>query len=100
MTKRGTRLAAVLILVLIAGLSAGCGENEPQEPEARGPTVTGLTLLNDRCTECHTLDRVQNASMTREQWNETVEDMIDRGAELDEREKELLVEYLAQQYGP
>lgn len=70
------------------------------QPEAQGPTFSGLTLLNDWCTECHTLDRVRSASKTQEEWRETVTDMVDRGADLDEQEQEVLLEYLAQVYGP
>lgn len=92
--------AGVLAFVLIAGLVAGCGDEPTEAPESTGPTVSGLALLNDRCTECHTLDRVENASMTRDEWSATVEDMIERGAALNDQEKEVLVDYLAETYGP
>jgi hypothetical protein len=83
------------------GATAGCGAQEATlQPEAQGPTLSGLTLLNDRCTECHTLDRVKSASKTREGWQETVTAMVQRGADLDEQEQEVLVDYLAQVYGP
>lgn len=92
--------AACLAMVLVGGLIAGCGQQPTEVPEAQGPTLSGLALLNDRCTECHTLERVDSASMAREQWSATVEDMIGRGAELNDREKEVLVDYLAETYGP
>lgn len=90
-----------LALILMIGLLAGCGQQEATpQAEGQGSTMSGLTLLNDRCTECHTLDRVTSASKTREEWNETVTAMVRRGADLDEQEQEVLVEYLASTYGP
>lgn len=94
-------IIAIMALAIGVGSTAGCGAQEATlQPEAQGPTLSGLTLLNDRCTECHTLDRVKSASKTREGWQETVTAMVQRGADLDEQEQEVLVDYLAQVYGP
>jgi len=70
----------VIALAIGVGSVAGCGAQEVTlQPEAQGPTLSGLTLLNDRCTEYHTLDRVRGASKTREGWQETGTDMVQRG---------------------
>ncbi len=101
MSSRALLRLAILLLVVISGLVAGCGEGEvTPQPDVQGPTLSGMTLLNDRCTQCHTLARVRSASKTREEWSETVANMIERGAELDQQEEEVLVDYLAETYGP
>jgi hypothetical protein len=57
-------------------------------------------MLQDRCTRCHTLDRVQTASKSLAQWQITVERMRAKGAELTDDEVQVLIEYLADTYGP
>jgi len=70
------------------------------EPTKEQPTMTGgETLLEERCTVCHGADRVTRARKTREAWEQTVRRMIGLGAELDEQETTVLVDYLAEIYG-
>jgi cytochrome c5 len=72
--------------------------------EVLGPTpglaASGEEMLQDRCTRCHTLDRVQTASKSLAQWQITVERMRAKGAELTDDEVQVLIEYLADTYGP
>jgi hypothetical protein len=63
-------------------------------------SVDGETLLQERCTECHGLERTTSAQKTRAEWEDTVTRMVNRGAELNEAEKTVLVDYLAENYGP
>ena len=58
----------------------------------------GFELMESRCTECHSLERVQNKSKTLEEWRNTVERMVVYGAVLNEAEQEILIEYLAETY--
>ncbi len=66
-------------------------------PSAR-PVADGATLLRERCAVCHGLERVESARKTAEEWNQTVDRMIRRGARLTEAERAVLVEYLATHY--
>ena len=101
MSRNGWLQATWLVSIVLIAILAGCGGQETtSQPEGQGPTISGQALLDDRCTECHTLDRVTSASKTREEWDGTVTDMVRRGADLDEQEQEVLVEYLASTYGP
>lgn len=61
--------------------------------------VDGETLLQERCTVCHGLERTTRASKTREEWGVTVDRMIDKGAELTAEERDVLVDYLTETYG-
>jgi cytochrome c5 len=63
-------------------------------------TPDGAALLNDRCTICHSLDRVTSLRNTADQWNKIVSRMIQNGAQLTPAEQKVLVNYLAKTYGP
>lgn len=101
--------------LVVIGLAGACGGGEeptqvPTPPaemtptEVLGPTpppaVSGAELLQDRCTRCHTLDRVQTASKSLVEWQTTVERMRTKGAQLTDDEVQILTEYLADTYGP
>jgi cytochrome c5 len=61
--------------------------------------LDGAALLQDRCADCHSPDIVQRRPQSKDQWDRTVSNMIDRGAQLNDAEKQALVDYLAQTYG-
>jgi cytochrome c5 len=74
---------------------------EPTEAAAEQPaSFDGEALLQERCTECHSLSRTTSASKSREQWEQTVTRMVDYGAALSDEEQAGLIEYLAENYGP
>jgi hypothetical protein len=53
------------------------------------------------CAPCHTHTRIKDKSMTRRQWSETL-DMLTRDhdvAPLEAQEREIILDYLAAQYG-
>jgi len=72
-------------------------EEEPTQPP---PTGDGAALLEERCTTCHNLERTTSVRKTRDEWEKTVIRMVSKGAELNEEEQEILIEYLAETYGP
>jgi len=57
-------------------------------------------LVKDACTACHTLDRVRGQRLTRAEWRETIAGMLSEGVPLSDEEMNLVVEYLAQNFGP
>jgi mono/diheme cytochrome c family protein len=64
---------------------------------AEGP---GKQLMDANCAQCHALTFVTNARHTRDEWRAIVDDMISRGASLDGDEVDVVVQYLADAYGP
>lgn len=100
----------LMVLVAMVLLAACGGRTEtPASPSATQsplaapsplptPAADGATLLQERCTVCHTLDRVESARKTAEEWERTVARMIGRGAKLTEAERAVLVAYLAEHY--
>lgn len=61
--------------------------------EAEGASQ-GAQLVAERCTVCHNMGPIENERLSREQWLPVVNDMIARGARLDDEERDIVVEYL------
>jgi Asp-tRNA(Asn)/Glu-tRNA(Gln) amidotransferase A subunit family amidase len=102
--KRLLILTAAVCLLTIA-LAVACGSQQggssPPPPTAIATAeLSGAELLQTRCTECHTLDRVETSHKTEAEWETTVQRMREHGAQLTDAEAQTLVKYLAQQYGP
>ncbi len=73
--------------------------SSPQDSPSPAPP-DGAALLRDRCSTCHALNRVQETRKSRDEWERTVDRMIRRGAQLNPEERDALIAYLAQEYGP
>ena len=59
----------------------------------------GKTLVSQKCTRCHSLERVFKASKTRKQWRQTLEKMINYAGDpefLAPKEKEDIAAYLSE----
>ena len=74
--------------------------SQETQPTAAPPAGDGAALLEERCTVCHSLDRVTSASKTRQEWEQTVTRMVGKGARLNADEQEILISYLTETYGP
>jgi cytochrome c5 len=113
-----TMMLPAVVVVLALG---GCGPKEkvadsaepPGEPPAsiaeRYETAAetpaagdapGKVLLEARCTVCHNLERVQKEKADRAAWGKIVDEMIGKGAKLNDAEKVTVLEYLVENDGP
>ncbi len=68
----------------------------PIDPEVAA--ISGQTLLEERCVTCHTLENITVITGSYEEWEIIVDRMIQRGANLTDEEKSILLEYLAENY--
>ena len=108
-------LISITLLILMGTILAACSSNakptattpsnQPPAATTKAPTTAptggdGEKLLNERCTKCHSLDRVKTAQKTQDQWQQIVTRMVGKGANLSNDEQKTLVEYLAKTYGP
>ena len=69
-----------------------------EEQVSSDAALDGRALLEKRCTACHDLSRVTNKSKSLEEWRVTVERMVNKGANLNTTEQEILIQYLAETY--
>jgi cytochrome c-type biogenesis protein CcmH/NrfF len=93
-------LITMVLLVILGMVLAACGSKAKTTAAPSTGGSDGASLLQDRCTKCHNLDRVTSAHQTADQWNQTVSRMIQNGAKLTSAEQQVLVDYLAKTYGP
>ena len=84
---------------LIAGLTATLA-SETVIPYSTASATDGESLLETRCTDCHSLDRVKQAKKTRDKWAQNVKRMVGKGAQLNVDEQSTVIDYLSQTYGP
>ena len=96
--RTSTVVAGLAVVLAVGGLLLGCGGSA--QPTAPPASVDGATLLQERCTVCHGLDRTTSAQKTREEWAQTVTRMVGKGAELNDGEQETLIDYLTETYAP
>ena len=73
---------------------------ETPEPTVAPAEPSAEVLLEERCAECHGLDRVERAQKSGEEWATTVDRMVGYGAELSQAERTVLLDYLVETYGP
>lgn len=92
-------MAVALVACQTSTLQPTQAQPEATMPPADTSTIDGATLLDERCSVCHSTSRVTGATNTSEGWDAIVTEMIGKGAELSVEEKAVLVEYLAQNYG-
>ena len=68
----------------------------PEEPQVTA--ISGQTLMEERCGECHAIERVTSKTGTLEDWGKIVDRMITHGAKLTDEERAILVQFLADNY--
>ena len=88
------RLRLHLALLLLAAPPAGAQENSGQLPDGKGKQA-----LQKVCSGCHELETVTGSLRTRIGWQQSVDDMIARGAEGSDSEIAAVVEYLTAFFG-
>ncbi len=90
MTKTTRYTAAALAAIAIPALAA---QTTPDEE--------GRDVMRTVCTRCHDLSPITGSGgFSREDWNAVIKSMIAMGANIDARQAELILDYLAKNYPP
>jgi mono/diheme cytochrome c family protein len=87
---------------VIAYLAKNFGPRSTPLAAAAGsklPAGAGKELVESRCALCHTLERVTIRGRSRQEWETTLHDMSERGAQLSAAEMQTLATYLAEHFG-
>jgi mono/diheme cytochrome c family protein len=63
------------------------------------PSGQGKEIVQRSCVSCHALKVVTAKRASKEQWSALVDQMISRGADLNDDEVEIVVDYLAKNFG-
>jgi cytochrome c-type biogenesis protein CcmH/NrfF len=99
MTNRlSTALLLAMIMMVIITACSSAASSTTAAPAAT-TSQDGATLVQERCTRCHPLDRVESSKHTASEWKAIVDMMISRGAQLTSGEETAVVDYLAANFG-
>ena len=96
--KKQTFLLFFLSWVVMVSLVA-CGGAAPSTSPASPANIApdGKTLVETRCTACHSLSRIQQKHNAGD-WAAIVTTMVRRGAQLNYDEKAAVTQYLVANY--
>jgi cytochrome c5 len=64
------------------------------------PDGDGKAIATENCQACHKLTNLTKAHKDLDDWKDTVQTMIDRGANVPPDKVDILVQYLAKNFGP
>lgn len=64
------------------------------------PQEDGKAIMERACVGCHALKVVTSKRATPQQWSTLVDQMLSRGADVDDDEVETLVNYLSKNFPP
>ena len=67
--------------------------------DASLPAGDGKKILEDSCTACHDLEAVKRQRLNKEGWQNMITSMISNGAQVDQKDLPVLVDYLAKNFG-
>ena len=56
--------------------------------------------VKSACTQCHRVANITKQHLSRAAWTKTIDKMIGYGAEVDEKDKAALIDYLTTHFGP
>ena len=113
-TLRTLAWLAALGMVLTSLLAACGGTSQPTQvpavgstqvppsstaPAVTSPAIDAASLLDERCSSCHPSSRPKTTQKTQAEWQQTVDRMVSKGAQLTGAEKAALIDYLAKTYG-
>jgi cytochrome c5 len=92
--------SVMIIVVIVTLIVVGCSSAATSAPTTTQPpdTTKGKSLVESRCSTCHSLTQVQNHKDNQTGWEAIVKQMVGSGAQLDAEQQKLVVEYLATTY--
>jgi len=97
-------VAAAVVVLLLVLTSEGCtdaprtGKDGSAEPT--GTQLTGEQLVKTKCVYCHNDDRIDKATYDQAGWEDVIDRMDAKGAQVNDAEKAVIAEYLANRSTP
>ena len=84
----------ILSATIAAAVLFSAATSDAQKPPE------GQQLVEKRCQGCHTMRRVETSAKDAKGWQETIQVMIQDGAEVEESEIPVMVQWLVREHGP
>jgi mono/diheme cytochrome c family protein len=64
------------------------------------PAGPAKEIIQKTCATCHSLHMVTSKRATQDEWNQTINTMIDHGAILSDADADTVLQYLTKNFGP
>jgi cytochrome c5 len=74
-------------------------QDKPVQEKDPLPEGEGKKLVVKICTDCHGAEQIVAKKRTKDEWNDVVSDMVQKGATGKDDEFEAIVAYLAKNFG-
>lgn len=88
-------ILTALMLVMVILVIAACAQSAPSIPEVEEEDLESAeALIIERCSGCHSADKVFQEDYDREGWEDIFADMIRKGADVNEEEQTLMIDWL------
>ena len=91
-------MARLILALCIAALAVAIAM--PVRAQGVLPAGEGRDLMATACSQCHPLNVIRSMREGAEGWKRHVYNMVTRGAQLNAREADTVVAYLAANFGP
>jgi competence protein ComEA len=86
-----------VVFLMLCGLA--CAPAADEKDIARLPDGPGKEVVGKICVSCHDSGNFRKARFTSEEWTDSVDDMVQRGASGTPAEIEAVVAYLTKNFG-
>jgi hypothetical protein len=96
----GFGLALSAIAGIVAPLAAGARKPSPAKPTADLPAGAIQAKATTACTECHEARIILQQRLSKAAWTKEVDKMIKWGAVVDPQDRDALIDYLSENFGP
>jgi competence ComEA-like helix-hairpin-helix protein len=90
----------VTIFFALALGSASAQTTPPPPGPSAMPAGAGKAIVQEKCVVCHALTVVTSKHSSHKEWDQVVNQMVSRGADLTDEEIDTVIEYLSKNYGP
>lgn len=91
-------LSAAFLLMVTLCTSTYAQSETPQTASSELPPGEGKTVVQRACTTCRATGMISRKRATAAEWSATVDEMVNRGAELTDEEIVTVSRYLASSF--
>jgi cytochrome c5 len=92
-------VVVALVFPVVAGAIAD-GATAGGAAAAQPPKRDGEQIMNASCSGCHESTVIQTSAKSQEEWEKTLDQMIQRGAKVSAEDRPMLITYLVRTHGP
>ena len=97
-------VVVALFFVVVAGATSSIASGATAvgfaAAAAQSPKRDGEQIMNASCNGCHDDVAIRTSAKSQEEWEQTLEQMIERGAKVSAEDRPLLITYLVRSHGP